>query len=68
MRHDSLYCLFKEEERTPKNKETQMKNRTKNKKTKEMGWMNILKQKVAALKTQMNQVLKMKIKKAEITL
>lgn len=30
--------------------------------------MNILKQKVAALKTQMNQVLKMKIKKAEITL
>ena len=68
MRHDSLYCLFKEEERTQKNKETQMKNRTKNKKTKEMGWMNILKQKVAALKTQMNQVLKMKIKKAEITL
>ena len=33
-----------------------------------MGWMNILKQKVAVLKTQMNLVLVMKIKKAEITL
>ena len=30
--------------------------------------MNILKQKVAVLKTQMNLVLVMKIKKAEITL
>lgn len=27
--HGSLYCLFKEEERTRKNKETQMKNRPK---------------------------------------
>lgn len=36
--HDSLYCLFKEEERTQKNKETQMKNRTK--KTKKRNGLN----------------------------